>query len=82
MTTDTRAVEQALAGLRVAYQADGYDLLVDSVEDGRATIRIAAGPEACEECLVSKQVAVMTLHASLRGLPEIRSIDLVYPTDK
>jgi len=75
-------VEAALAQLRAGYQADGYDLLVDDLTDGVATVRIAAGADACEECLVAKPIAEAILRASLRGLPEIKSVELIYPKDQ
>jgi hypothetical protein len=79
---DVAAVEQALSQLRTGYQADGYDLLVDGVTDGVARVRIDAGADACEECLVAKPITEAILKASLRGLPEITAIELTYPTDK
>ena len=52
--TDVAEVEQALAGLKVAYNADGYELLVDAVADGTARVHIVPGPNASQECLVPK----------------------------
>jgi hypothetical protein len=80
--SDSRSVEAALAGLRVGYNADGYDLRVDDVSsDGVVSVRISAGPDACAECLVPKPIAVGTIKASLRGLGDIRRVEVVYPTD-
>jgi hypothetical protein len=79
--SDSHTVEEALAGLRVGYNADGYDLRVDDVSDGVVTVRISAGPQACEECLVPKAIAVGTIKASLRGLGDISRVEVVYPTD-
>jgi hypothetical protein len=81
MTVDAITVEAALAGLRRGLQADGYDLVVETVSEGVARVRVTAGPNACEECLVPKPITVGALKASLRALPEITGIDLVYPTD-
>jgi len=81
MPADVEAVEEALAGLRTGVRADGYDLTVESVDDGVAQVRITAGPDACEECLVSKTVMAGTIKMWRRGLPEIRGIRLQYPGD-
>jgi hypothetical protein len=78
---DRSAVEAALEGLREGYKADGYELLVDDVSEGRVTVRIEAGPEACEECLVAKPIAREIFLASLRDLPDVRDIELIYPID-
>ena len=78
---DVHAVEQALAGLRTGVQADGYDLQVEAVDHGVARVRIVAGPNACEECLVPKSIMTGTIRMSLRALPEITSIQLAYPLD-
>ena len=78
---DVTTVDAALAGLRTGYNADGYDLLVESVEEGVARVRVAARENACEECLVPKAIAVGTIKASLRGLPELKRVEVTYPTD-
>ncbi len=79
--TDLAEVERALAGLKVGYNADGYDLLVDNVSDGVARVRIAAGPNACQECLVPRAIAAGTIKASLRSVPGITRVEVIYPTD-
>lgn len=79
--TDIQAVENVLSGLREGYQADGYDLDVENISDGVAKIRISAGPDACEECLVPKPIAVNMIKTTLDGLPEIKAVELIYPTD-
>jgi len=81
MSADVQAVEHALAGLRTGVQADGYDLHVESVEDGVASVRIVAGPNACEECLVPKAIMTGTIRMSLRSVPEIIGVHLRYPLD-
>ena len=78
---DVQAVETALASLRTGVQADGYDLRVESVENGVALVRIVAGPNACEECLVPKAIMAGTIKISLRSLPEISGVTLRYPVD-
>ena len=82
MTLNVQAVEEALAGLRMGYEADGYQLAVEGVDDdtGVVRVRIAAGPNACAECLVPKTSAAGMIAGSLRGLPVSR-VEVAYPTD-
>jgi len=79
MSAAIRTVEEALAGLRTGVRADGYDLQVESVDDGVARVRVVAGPDACEECLVPKAIMTGTIRRSLRGVPEVTSVLLRYP---
>jgi hypothetical protein len=74
-------VERALAGLKLGYNADGYDLLVDAVTDGVARVRIAPGPDACQECLVPKPIAAGTIKMALRDVPGVKRVEVLYPTD-
>jgi hypothetical protein len=70
--------ETALAGLRDTLAADDYRLAVQESGPG-VEVRITAGPDACEDCLVPKPLMRSILHSAL-GVPEER-ITLVYPTD-
>jgi hypothetical protein len=79
--TDVAKVEQALAGLQVGYNADGFALLVDAVTDGVARVRIVPGPNACQECLVPKPIAEGTIRSSLRALEGISRVEVVYPSE-
>ena len=74
-------VEATLAGFREGLVADGYDLLVDEVAGDIAKLRITAGPDACAECLVPKDLMIDMLKASLEDLPSIKKVELVYPSD-
>ena len=78
---DIETVRAALAPLRAGYEADGYELHVDQVESGVARVRIAAGPDACEECLVPKPITLGILRRSLKDVPDLTGIELIYPTD-
>lgn len=75
------SVEAHLAGFREGLVADGYDLLVDEVSAGTARLRITAGPDACAECLVPKDLMIDMLKASLEDLPEIKQVELAYPSE-
>jgi hypothetical protein len=70
--------ESALDGLRSTLAADDYRLAVTESGPG-VEVRITAGPDACEDCLVPKPVMRSILGPAL-GVPE-DSIALVYPVD-
>lgn len=66
----------SLAGIRTALNADGYELALD--DDDPVVIRIVAGPEACEECLVPKPLMSSMIEAVA---PAGTAWRLQYPTD-
>ena len=70
--------EPRLEQIRQTLRADDYRLDV-TVGDGRAEVAIAAGPAACAECLVSKDLMRAMLGPVL-GVPA-DSIHLAYPVD-
>jgi hypothetical protein len=73
------SIDQAqLENLQQTLQSDGYSMDVD-VQGENANVAIVAGPEACEECLVPKDLMRMMLEPAL-GVAADR-ITLVYPTD-
>lgn len=65
----------ALASLGRMLDADGYDLEV-RVAEGKVALRIAAGADACADCLVPKDLLASMVVEHLRGA----SIDAV-PAD-
>ena len=68
--------EGGLATIRASLEADGY--LLDVREDGeRLDAQISAGPDACEDCLVPKDLMKVMLEQAL-GVPA-QSIELRYP---
>jgi len=70
--------ETALTDIKNTLAADDYQLTATPTTTG-VEIRIAAGPSACDDCLVPKPLMRAMLHDAL-GVPE-SSITLVYPTD-
>ncbi|MFD1717322.1 hypothetical protein [Georgenia deserti] len=57
-TSDAPAVDNALQKFRDMLAKDGYDLswAPSSVDAGKVVVRIEAGPDACEDCLVPQPV--------------------------
>ncbi len=78
--TETATVDQAVTPLRTALGADGYELHVEA-EGSRMILRIVAGPEACEDCLVPPAVMEPMISQVLEdaGASGVEW-DLVYPT--
>jgi len=67
-------VDTALRGLRDVLTADGYDLEWSTVDDTRPddtrlVIRVVAGEEACEDCLVPMPVLEAIMADALDGTP-------------
>lgn len=76
-------IEAALSSLKAMLAADGYELDVDGNGPDMLVARISAGPQACEDCLVPKDMMRRYFIEALRpvwdaGMPEIR---LLYPGD-
>lgn len=77
------AVSEALGNMRRMLRADGYDLEI-GVEAGVVGLTVVATPEACEECLVPKQLfTTMVVDALSSGGVAVHSADLrvTYPLD-
>lgn len=74
------SIDQAqLDNLRQTLASDGYELNAEVGNDGGAQVAVVAGPDACEDCLVPKDLMRTMLEPAL-GVPADR-IQLVYPTD-
>ena len=69
--------ERAVA-LTSALEADGYHLAIDE-QDARLAVVITAGPDACEDCLVPKDLMRSMLGSEL-GV-DVTIIDITYPAD-
>jgi hypothetical protein len=69
--------------MRDMFAADGYELALREDAPGELTIEIKAGPDACAECLVSKEIMRAQFEAALSKSFEldVPKIKLVYPTD-
>lgn len=68
----------ALQRIRASLQAEDYQLHV-VVHDDTARVAITAGPAACADCLVGKDLMRVVLAPAL-GVPP-GSIELTYPAD-
>jgi hypothetical protein len=64
--------------LAQSLEADGYHMAIDEA-DSRVAVVITASPEACEDCLVPKDLMRGILSQSL-GI-DGATIDITYPAD-
>jgi hypothetical protein len=69
---------QRAVALTSALEADGYHMAIDE-QDARLAVVITAGPEACEDCLVPKDLMRSMLGSELGVDSAI--IDITYPAD-
>ena len=69
--------ERAVA-LTSALEADGYQMAIDD-QGARLAVVITAGPDACEDCLVPKDLMRSMLGSEL-GV-DAAIIDITYPAD-
>jgi hypothetical protein len=69
--------ERAVA-LSSALEADGYHLAIEEM-DSKLSVVITAGPDACEDCLVPKDLMRGMLSSELGVDSSI--IDITYPVD-
>ena len=70
--------ERAVA-LTSALEADGYHMAIEEA-DAKLSIVITAGPDACEDCLVPKDLMRSMLSSEL-GV-DAAIIDITYPVDQ
>ena len=70
--------ERAVA-LSSALEADGYHMSIGEAE-AKLSVVITAGPDACEDCLVPKDLMRSMLSSEL-GV-DAATIDITYPVDQ
>ena len=70
--------QPGLEKIRQSLRADDYRLEV-MVHSGRARVTIAAGPSACQDCLVSKDLMRSMLAPVLGVSADL--IELAYPAE-
>jgi hypothetical protein len=70
--------EEALEVIKQMLMADGYDLTIDDSESD-LQINVIAGPDACEDCLVPKEVMIGIIEATIPNVH--KTIVLTYPNE-
>jgi hypothetical protein len=81
MPIDIDAMSAALAPTRVGLDAAGFDLVILDA-GGKLQLKVAARPEACEDCLVPKSLFRRMAADEIReaGLDSIE-MEILYPID-
>ena len=78
-------VESAVSALRPfvsGLAADGYTLEVSLSSAGSLWVEIVAGPDACEDCLIPKQMFTGMIFSRLNSQGvDFSDLALVYPAD-
>jgi hypothetical protein len=70
--------------LETMLAADGYRAVVRRWPEhgpGHAQVEIIASPEACDDCLVQKEILALVLADKLPPGVRVDEADLVYPSD-
>jgi Fe-S cluster biogenesis protein NfuA len=75
-------LDSALDQFRPGFDADGFDITVDSVQgDGTAVVRIRHRPGACEECLIPDDMLTGMLTTALRrAAPDVTGVVIEHET--
>jgi hypothetical protein len=76
---DLAAASQALADIRGMLAADGYDMSLRVLGTGGLAVDILAGPGACAECLVPKDIMSGIVRDALGSEVPVARIELCYP---
>lgn len=70
------SLESALSALRPGFEADGFEVSVESVEPGGVVnVRVGHTPKACEECLVPDDMLTAMLKTVMqRVVPDVTRV--------
>lgn len=72
----------ALQPMRTQLAADGYELTADLEADRVLELRVVAGADACEECLVPKDLFASMVSDQLASSGvSVDEIKVAYPAD-
>ena len=80
---DIESVVSALHPFSSGLEADGYSLQVGLEDADGLYVEIVAGPDACEDCLIPKEMFTSMIVSTLdsKGLA-FEQVTLVYPNDR
>ena len=74
-------VEAAVEITRTMLEQDGYDVKLERATPGELHLAIVAGPDACEECLVPKDILSGIIEANLPPEMAGTRVMLTYPAE-
>lgn len=79
---DVTSAVSALKPFASGLAADGYALEVSRLDGDGLRVEIAAGPDACEDCLIPREMFTGMLSSRLNSEGvEFSDLVLVYPGD-
>lgn len=82
MNLDDKTVKDRLNVLRDTLGVDGYELIVEVLDDQRVRAQIIATDDACADCLVPRDImAAMLTDAVLAGGGGLAEFEVQYPGD-
>jgi hypothetical protein len=81
IVNDISQVRTSLRGVAEMLDADGYGLEVREVVGNRAVLAVSAGPQACAECLVPREILSELVGRQLREGGLSLSVDILYPAE-
>lgn len=76
---DLATIAAALDPIAEGLRYDGYDLKVLGLEREVLRVEILAGNEACEECLVSRELMGTIILGNLPSNMAVERVDVTYP---
>ncbi len=71
-------LDAVLNEFRAGFDADGFDVTVDSVDPGGVVVvRVGHRPNACEECLIPDDLLTGMLRMAMQKVaPEVTRVDI------
>lgn len=75
------AYEQALKPMADMLAADGYELQIEELAPSRLAVTVVATADACEECLVPKELFASITSKYLQDKGLTPELSVIYPTD-
>jgi hypothetical protein len=78
---DLASASRALADIRGMLAADGYDMSLRAPGADTLAVDILAGPDACAECLVPKNIMSGIVRDALGAVVPAARIELSYPAE-
>lgn len=71
-------LDSVLDELRPGFDADGFDVAVESVKPGGiVVVQVRHRPDACEECLIPDDMLSAIFKATMqRVVPEVTAVEL------
>ena len=78
---DLAAASHALSGIRGMLAADGYGMSLRALGTDALAVEILAGPDACAECLVPKDIMSSIVRDALGSVVPVARIEISYPAE-